>query len=84
MITDEEVKLLMDDSKEIWYKKVFQWCLPRYGEDNDEHSFEFQAARMRNYEDGFKPRYYTGDKVIIGNHVARFYGACLCRISNGG
>jgi hypothetical protein len=64
---------------------VFQWCLPRFGDD-DEHLFESQAARMRNYtrkrvvEDGFKPRYYTGDKVVIGSHVARFYGACLCRI----
>jgi hypothetical protein len=68
-ITDEEVKLLMDDSKEIRYEKVFQWCLPRYGADDDEHLFEFQAARMmRNsmrkqvVEDGFKPRYHTGGK----------------------
>jgi hypothetical protein len=47
-ITDEEVKLLMDDNKEIRYEKVFQWCLPRYGDD-DKTLFEFQAARMRNY-----------------------------------
>jgi hypothetical protein len=71
-------------------RKCFNGCLPRYGEDNDESLFEFQAARMRNYmrkrvvEDGFKPRYYTGDKVIIGSHGARFYGACLCRMNNGG
>jgi hypothetical protein len=84
-------KTLMDDGKEIRYKKVFQWCLPRYGDDDDEkHLFEFQAARMRNYmrkrvvEDGFKPWYYTGDKVITGDHVARFYGACLCRMNSGG
>jgi hypothetical protein len=71
------------------YEKVFQWCLPRFGDD-DEHLSEFQAARMRNYmrkrivEEDYKPRYYTGDKVIIGSHVARFYGACLCRMNNGG
>jgi hypothetical protein len=45
---------------------------------------------MRNYmqkrvvEEDHKPRYYTGVKVIDGDHVARFYGACLGRILNGG
>jgi hypothetical protein len=83
-ITDEEVELLKDENGDIRYEKVFRWCLPRYGEDDDESLFEFQAARMQNYmktrvlEEGYKPRYYTGDKVIIGDHVARFYGACLC------
>jgi hypothetical protein len=33
-ITDEEVELLKDENGEIRYEKVFQWCLPRYGEDN--------------------------------------------------
>jgi hypothetical protein len=61
---------LMDDNKEIRYEKVFQWCLPRFGDD-DQSLFEFQAARMRNYmkkrivEENYKPRYYTGDKVIL-------------------
>jgi hypothetical protein len=60
-ITDEDVKLLMDDSKEIRYEKAFQWCLPRYGDD-EESLFEFQAARMRNYmrkrvvKEEYKPR----------------------------
>jgi hypothetical protein len=73
---------------------VFQWCLPRFGEDDDddddESLSEFQAPRMRNYmrkpvlEEKFKPRYYTGDRVIKGSHVARYYGACLCRMNNGG
>jgi hypothetical protein len=81
---------LKDENGEIRYEKVFQWCLPLFGEDDDESLFEFQAARMRNYmrkrvvEENYKPRYYTGDKVIIGSHVARFYGACLCRMNNGG
>jgi hypothetical protein len=90
-ITDEEVKTLMDDSGEIRYEKVFRWCLPRYGDDDNEKSlFEFQAARMRNYmkkrvlEENYKPRYYTGDKEITGDHVARFYGACLGRMLTGG
>jgi hypothetical protein len=45
---------------------------------------------MRNYmkkrvvEEGYKARYYTGDKVITGDHVARFYGACLGRMLTGG
>jgi hypothetical protein len=78
-------------SSEIRYEKVFQWCLPRY-DDDDEHSFEFQAARMHNYmrkrviEDGYKPRCYTGDKVKVkkGDHDARFYdGACLAKMLMG-
>jgi hypothetical protein len=69
-ITDEEVELLKDENGEIRYEKVFQWCLPRFGDDDDESLFEFQAARMRNYmrkrvdEEDYKPKYYTGDKVI--------------------
>jgi hypothetical protein len=47
-ITDEEVKTLMDDNKEIRYEKVFEWCLPRF-EDDNQTLFEYQAARMRNY-----------------------------------
>jgi hypothetical protein len=76
-ITDEEVELLEDENGEIRYEKVFRWCLPRYGDDDDETLFEFQAARMQNYmkkrvlEENYKPRYYTGDKVITGDHVAR-------------
>jgi hypothetical protein len=33
--------MLMDDEGEVRYEKVFQWCLPRYGDDNDESLFEF-------------------------------------------
>ncbi|OEU11919.1 hypothetical protein FRACYDRAFT_245042 [Fragilariopsis cylindrus CCMP1102] len=89
-ITDEELASLRDIDGEIRFEKVFQWCLPRFGDDDDQTLFEFQAARMRNYmrkrvlESGFKPRYYKGDKVITGDHVARFYGACLCRMIHGG
>jgi hypothetical protein len=81
---------LKDEKDEIRYEKVFRWCLPRYGKDDDETLFEFQAARMRNnmrkrvLEENYKPRCYTGDKVITGGHVARFYGACLGRMLNGG
>jgi hypothetical protein len=81
--------MLMDDNKEIRYEKVFQWSLPQFGDD-DQSLFEFQAARMRNYmkkrivEENYKPRYYTGDKVITGDHVARFYGACLGKMLTGG
>jgi hypothetical protein len=45
---------------------------------------------MRNYmkkrvlEEGYKPRYYIGDKRITGDHVARFYGACLGKMLSGG
>ncbi|OEU07069.1 hypothetical protein FRACYDRAFT_252180 [Fragilariopsis cylindrus CCMP1102] len=89
-ITDEELDSLRDERGEIRFEKVFQWCCPKFGDDNDQTLYEFQAARMRNYmrkrvlENGYKPRYYKGDKVITGDHVARFYGACLCRMIHGG
>jgi hypothetical protein len=79
---------LRDDDKEIRYEKVFEWCLQRFGDD-DKSLFEFQAARMRNYmmkrrvEDGLNPRYYTGDRFITGEHVTRFYGACLAKMFMG-
>jgi hypothetical protein len=87
-ITDEEVKTLMDDSNKIRYEKVFEWCLPRFGDD-DKSLFEFQAARMRNcmrkrfVEDGWNPRYYIRDRVITADHVTRFYGACLAKMFMG-
>ena len=63
-ITDEELDSLRDVEGEIRFEKVFEWVLPRFGEDKNETLFEFQAARMRNYmtkkvvEDGWKPKYY--------------------------
>jgi hypothetical protein len=89
-ITDAEVDTLKDDSMDIRYEKVFEWCLPRYGDDDIETLFEFQAARMRSYtrkrivEDGWTPRYYyTFDNAIKADHVARFYGACLVKMLMG-
>ena len=35
-ITDVEVEKLKDDSGEIRYEKVFQWCLPLFGDDDDD------------------------------------------------
>ena len=88
-ITDEELKSLRDASGEIRFEKVFEWCLPRFGDDNNQSLFEFQAARMRNYmrkrivEDGWTPKYYIGDRVITTDHVTRFYGACLAKMFMG-
>ena len=31
----------------------------------------------------FKPRYYKGDKVITGDHIARFYGCLLAKMLSG-
>jgi hypothetical protein len=76
---------LKDDSEEIRYKKVFEWCSPRFG-DGEESLLEFQAARMRNYmrwrivEDGWTPKYYIDNRVITADHVTRFYGACLAKM----
>jgi hypothetical protein len=75
---------LKDEKGEIRYEKVFEWALPRFGDD-ELSLFECQAARMRNYmrkrivEDGWTSKYYTGDRVITADHVTRFYGACLAK-----
>ncbi|OEU05936.1 hypothetical protein FRACYDRAFT_257320 [Fragilariopsis cylindrus CCMP1102] len=89
-ITDEEIESLKDSDGEIRYGKVFEWLLPRFGEDKNETLFEFQAARMRNYmtkkvvEDGWKPKYYQGaDDTIQPDHVARFYGSLLAKMLTG-
>jgi hypothetical protein len=63
------------------YDRVFQWCLPRYGDD-DEISFEFQAASkdMKLYDKAhcrWLDSIILCDKVITAHHVARFHGACL-------
>jgi hypothetical protein len=88
-ITDQEVLQLMDNDKEIRFEKVFQWCLPRYGDNDEQTLFEFQADRMRNYmrkrvlQDNWTPKYYTGDRIITADHVARFYGACMAKMLMG-
>ena len=88
-ITPEEIRLLMDDRREIRYEKVFEWCLPKFGDDNDQSLFEFQSARMRNYmkkrmiEDAWAPKYYSWENEIEADHVARFYGAMLAKMLCG-
>ena len=39
--------------------------------------------RKRIIEDGRTPKFYTWDKVIMEDHVARFYGAMLAKMLNG-
>jgi hypothetical protein len=87
-ITDVELKLLRDGNGEIRFEKVFEWCLPQFGNDNNETLFEFQAARMRNYMTkqiayGWSPKSYTWDNVITADHVAQFYGASLAKMLMG-
>ena len=88
-ITPEEIRLLMDDRREIRYEKVFEWCLPKFGDDNNETLFEFQSARMRNYmkkrmiEDAWAPKYFSWENEIEADHVARFYGAMLAKMLCG-
>jgi hypothetical protein len=65
LITDEEIESLKDSAGEIRCEKVFDWCLPRFGENDEQTLYEFQAARMRNYmrkrvitiEDDWTPKY---------------------------
>jgi hypothetical protein len=83
-ITNEEVKTLMDDNKEIRYEKVFEWCLPMFGDDN-QTPFEYQAARMRNYmtkrivEDQWTPEYYHVEECfLLDRIIPRFFHRLPC------
>jgi hypothetical protein len=80
-ISDEELASLMDDSGDIRFPKVFEWLLPRYGDDG---FWEFLAARMRNYmihimsaeEKPYKPRH--GKWVTVDeSRVAGWYHSCI-------
>jgi hypothetical protein len=88
-ITEEELNLLRDVKGEIRFEKVFDWILPRFGVDDSESLYDWQAARMRNYmtkkvvEDGWIPRFYHYEDVIQSHHVARYYGTCLARMLMG-
>jgi hypothetical protein len=87
-ITDQELQLLRDANGETRFENVFEWALPRFCEDDSETLFEFQAARMQNFmtkrvADGWTPKYYTWDKVITADHVARFYSASLDKMLMG-
>ena len=87
-ITQQELASLKDASGDIRFENVFQFCLPRYG---DQSYFDFVAARMRNYmlhiirTKGYKPKYYNPmiDRKIESHHVARFYGVHMARMLRG-
>ena len=88
--TEEEIASFKNSKGEIRFEKLLQWTLPNFG-DNKTPLFEWQAARMRNYmtkivndpERPFKLKYYKGNKVITGDHVARFYGCLLAKMLSG-
>jgi hypothetical protein len=90
-IADEEVKLLMDERGGIRYENALRWYLPRIVVMMTKVYLKFKQQgceiiqRSESVlEEGYKPRYYNRDRVITGGHVARFYGACLRRMANGG
>ena len=89
-ITPEEIEKLKDPSGDIRFHKVLQWCLPRFGEDDDQILWDWQAERMNNYmayivkDKEYKPRYYTHGVIITGNPICRFYGIMLGRSLCGG
>eukprot|EP00956_Cyclotella_meneghiniana_P001712 scaffold1870_cov73-Cyclotella_meneghiniana.AAC.3 len=92
-ITDVELESLKDANGDIRFESVFELCLPRFGDNQETDYFEFVAARMRNYmihimrTKNFKPRHYnpapTVGRTIQSNHVARFYGIHMARMTRG-
>ena len=78
----------MDEHGDIRFEKVVEYLLPDFDGDG---FFEWTAGRMRNYmqhitaTQSYRPRYYKPeeDKVILNDHVARFFGVQLCRMLRG-
>ena len=71
-ITSEEVEKLKDTNGDIRFHKVLEWCLPRFGKDDDQILWDWQAECMNNYmayiikDQQYKPKYYKpSDRVII-------------------
>jgi hypothetical protein len=89
--TEEDVESFKDENGDIRYERVFEWMLPRFGENREITFFEFVAARMRNYmvhiqrAQEFKPKFYNPaiGLTIQADHVARFYGVHMARMLAG-
>jgi hypothetical protein len=71
-----------DGHGNLSFAKKFHWMLPTF---QGKSFYEFLAARMRNRmghsikTKGWTPNYYhpANRKVIIADHIARFYGCQL-------
>ena len=48
-ISDELLATFKDANGDIRFERVFEWMLPRFGEDEDVEYYDFIAARMRYY-----------------------------------
>jgi hypothetical protein len=90
-ISDELLATFKDANGDIRFERVFEWMLPRFGEDEDVEYYDFIAARMRNYmihimrTKNFKPKYFNPaiNLTIQADHVARFYGCHMGRMLCG-
>ena len=87
-VTEEEVESLKDDEGHIRYEKVFEFLLPDF---EGEGYYEWIAARVRNYmthlirTQGYTPTYFKpeDDKVVLGDHIACFFGVQIARMLRG-
>jgi hypothetical protein len=73
---------MVDVHGNIRFSKIFEWMLPMF---DGESFYEFLSARMCNFmlhsikTKGWTPKYYppADKKVIVADHVARFFGCQL-------
>jgi len=87
-ISVNELASLKDMNGDIRYEKVVDHLLPRF---EGEGYYEWIAARVRSYmlhiirKLGWKPKYYkpSNDKVVLGTHIARFFGVQITRMLRG-
>jgi hypothetical protein len=81
-ISDEELKGMVDVHGNVRFSKIFEWMLPTF---DGESFYEFLSVKMRNFmlhsikTKGWMPKYYcpANKKVIVADHVARFFGCQL-------
>ena len=64
-MSDKELESVKDEAGDICFERIFDWLLPRFGEDGTIDFWEFHAALMRNYmihimrTKDLKPKYYN-------------------------
>lgn len=91
-VTAEERAMFKDRHGQIKHNKIFCWCLPQFG-DNEESIFQWQAARMNDHmietmrdpQIQFEPRSHKPleGEFTLPSHVAVSHGAAVARMFSG-
>jgi hypothetical protein len=88
IITDIEMKEMINEHGNVRFHKIFEWMLPMF---DGKSFYECLSVRMHNYmahsikSKGWTPCYYcpANGKVIVADDVACFFGCHIARSLRG-